>query len=558
MRLSEAFIMQKIPVGIEKIVHIGAGRGEELASYLASDARHILLVEPNPSMAENLRLRTLIDPRVRVLEYAVSGDGKRDKLATYNFSVANSIYPAVDIFNVFPGLQLKESFPVENKSVSDFILDVDLGGEDNLLVIQAAGAESAIISGLIESQALDQFSEIRLTFNRAVRYENSGSAKELLHLLRDQCFDGKRFPDVKPSLPQWKFKFNRTAKEIKSLKNDSRILERTLEEVRSANKRLTRENREIQLQVNFLVEQLRKVGCQSEQINSLESLGTEILIRLAENAQEERRYDDAIRHWQSLAGVMQESMPQAYYDRLDEAYRLQDSFPLASEEEERLSGQGDKHQLLKQIHQQLKPSLYIEIGVQTGKSLLLAECDAIGIDPMPRPNIPLQYNHHLLRVSSDDFFKYHADQHLRQSPDLVFIDGMHLFEYVLRDFINVERYAGKNTVVVIDDIFPGHAAQAERERQTRAWTGDVWKLPALLEKYRPDLTIRKVDVFPTGLLVITGFNNKPLNNGLLLEKAEQESFPEELLNSFIKREAARSPEYLLESLAEDIALFQHP
>ncbi|WP_334078986.1 class I SAM-dependent methyltransferase [Microbulbifer sp. M83] len=540
--------MLKIPSGLNKIVHIGAGSGEELPEYLATDTRHIVLVEPNPSMAESLRLRHEDDPRVKVLEYAVSDDRTLNTLATYNFSAANGIYPADDILRTFPGLRLKKILPVETKSVSELLVDLDLVGERNLLVVQAPGAESAIISGLVGCQVLGRFAEIRLTFNRQMTYTNTVHVKQILQLLRDQSFDGKRLPDVKPYLTQWKFKFNRVAQEVKSLKNDNRLLERSLEEVKSANKRLTKEKREIQTQVNLLIEQLKKAGNQSEQFNSLESLKTELLIRLAESAHQERRYDDAIRYWQSLAGVMQESMPQVYYDRLDEAYRLQDSFPLASEEEERLSGQGDKHQLLKQIHQQLKPSLYVEIGVQTGKSLLLAECEAIGIDPMPRPNIPLQENHHLLRMSSDDFFKHHADQYLSQPPDLVFIDGMHLFEYVLRDFINVERYAGPNTVVLIDDIFPGHPLQADRERCTRAWTGDVWKLAAIIEKHRSDLTVYKADVFPTGLLVIKGFNKRSDRDSYDLKLNSEYSFSSEQLEHFIRRNGSISPESLLRRL----------
>lgn len=231
-----------------------------------------------------------------------------------------------------------------------------------------------------------------------------------------------------------------------------------------------------------------------------------ILIGVAESAQRFGLFDEAIRHWQSLASLLQESMPQAYYDRLDEAYQNQKSFPLGTPEEEQLRGEGDKHELLKQLHQTLKPSLYLEIGVQTGKSLLLAECEAIGIDPMPRPNIKLQKNHTLLRMTSDEFFAHHADHYLKQPPDLVFIDGMHLFEYALRDFMNVERYAGPNTVVVVDDIFPGHPAQAERVRRTRAWTGDVWKLAYTLQKYRSNLKIKKLDVYPTGLMVVKGFS----------------------------------------------------
>lgn len=231
-----------------------------------------------------------------------------------------------------------------------------------------------------------------------------------------------------------------------------------------------------------------------------------ILIGVAESAQRHGLFDEAIRYWQSLASLLQESMPQAYYDRLDEAYKNQKSFPLGTPEEEQLKGEGDKHELLKQLHRTLKPSLYLEIGVQTGKSLLLAECESIGIDPMPRPNIKLQKNHTLLRMTSDEFFANHADHYLKQPPDLVLIDGMHLFEYALRDFMNVERYSGPNTVIVVDDIFPGHPAQAERVRRTRAWTGDVWKLAELLLSERKDLVVKLIDVYPTGLVLIKGFS----------------------------------------------------
>lgn len=227
-----------------------------------------------------------------------------------------------------------------------------------------------------------------------------------------------------------------------------------------------------------------------------------ILIALAEAEQRRGEFDAAIRSWQELASLLQESMPQIYYDRLDEAYQKQNDFPLGFPEEEELRGNGDKHELLRELHEVIKPRKYLEIGVQTGKSFLLAECEAIGIDPMPRPNIKLRDNHVLLRMTSDEFFSRHAGHYLPDPPDLVFIDGMHLFEFALRDFMNVERYSSKDTVIVIDDIFPGHPAQAERERRTRAWTGDVWKLAVILEKFRPDLVMHKIDVFPTGLLII--------------------------------------------------------
>jgi hypothetical protein len=231
-----------------------------------------------------------------------------------------------------------------------------------------------------------------------------------------------------------------------------------------------------------------------------------LLIATAESEQRQGHYQDAIRLWQRLAVADGEQMPTSYYDRLEQAYACIGSFPLGSKEEEQLRGDGDKHEILKKIHFLLQPNNYLEIGVQAGKSLSLASCPAIGVDPMPQIKRSLGSNVQLIRTSSDEFFLSHAARTINTPLDLVFIDGMHFFEYALRDFMNTEKYADAYTLVLIDDIFPGHPAQADRDRRTRAWTGDVWKLLVTLKQHRPDLKLLMLDVFPTGLLCITGLN----------------------------------------------------
>ena len=42
----------------------------------------------------------------------------------------------------------------------------------------------------------------------------------------------------------------------------------------------------------------------------------------------------------------------------------------------------------------------------------------------------------------------------RAAVRLAFIDGMHLFEFALRDFINTERHCSPKAVIVFDDILP--------------------------------------------------------------------------------------------------------
>jgi len=183
-------------------------------------------------------------------------------------------------------------------------------------------------------------------------------------------------------------------------------------------------------------------------------------------------------------------------------------FPKGDAKEEMHVGDGDKHKVLEWMHQLFEPKCYFEIGVQTGKSLSLARCRAIGVDPAPQIQCALSGQVQIYPMSSDDFFAQKAQTALSVRPDFVFIDGMHLLEYVLRDFINVERYSLPWTIVVIDDIFPAHPSQAKRERTTRTWTGDVWKIYDVLKKYRPDLYLLPLNASPTGLLMVAGLDAK--------------------------------------------------
>jgi hypothetical protein len=170
------------------------------------------------------------------------------------------------------------------------------------------------------------------------------------------------------------------------------------------------------------------------------------------------------------------------------------------------------YDLLRALHRFLQPATYLEVGVRSGRSLALAlpGTRAIGIDPelaipagFAAPG-PTQFFHQ----SSDEFFAAHsATERLGNLPiDLAFIDGMHLFEFALRDFINIERHCTRDSTVLVHDCYPVDAASAARERSTECWSGDVWKLIVCLRRHRPDLDVQVVKVEPTGLAIVRGLD----------------------------------------------------
>jgi glycosyltransferase involved in cell wall biosynthesis len=176
--------------------------------------------------------------------------------------------------------------------------------------------------------------------------------------------------------------------------------------------------------------------------------------------------------------------------------------------------------LLTQIHRQLNPKSYLEIGTRTGDTLALADCPSIAVDPhfqINRDIIGSKQLCCLFQMKSDDFFLNHDPHVIIGKPiDLAFIDGLHMFEFALRDFINIEKYVKNNSIVVLDDCIPTDAYIARRtfesqifldaSRHPNWWAGDVWKVVLILKQYRPDLKICAFNAPETGIVAVTNLD----------------------------------------------------
>lgn len=160
---------------------------------------------------------------------------------------------------------------------------------------------------------------------------------------------------------------------------------------------------------------------------------------------------------------------------------------------------------------------YLEVGVHSGA--LLSRVTAQHADAVD-PSFQLTYNVALLKQSvtlhqctSDIFFSNVVSGKIY---DLVFLDGLHQFEFLLRDFYNAERLCSRQSLITIHDCFPLTEAMAQRDPAVSAdlsaspyggaWTGDVWKIIPILQQYRPDLTLVCLNCSPTGLVCVTGLD----------------------------------------------------
>lgn len=161
---------------------------------------------------------------------------------------------------------------------------------------------------------------------------------------------------------------------------------------------------------------------------------------------------------------------------------------------------------------------HLEIGTRDGSSIAALNCPVIAIDPHFVLNgnvIGRKQQCLFFQMTSDEFFKRHRPDALLGKPIAsAFLDGMHHFEYLLRDFINTEKYCGKRAVIYLHDCLPLTPEMSNRDERSvpdsgpfaHWWTGDVWKILPILKEYRPDLDIICYDCPPTGLVKVSALD----------------------------------------------------
>lgn len=119
---------------------------------------------------------------------------------------------------------------------------------------------------------------------------------------------------------------------------------------------------------------------------------------------------------------------------------------------------------------------YLEIGVRDGRNLNKIQVEhKDGVDPAGKCNFP---------IKSDDFFKQ-LDKDVKY--DLVFIDGLHLRDQVLKDVENALKHLSRGGIIVLHDCNPAQKHHASTVYKGGTWNGTVWEAIVYLRRTREDL-----------------------------------------------------------------------
>lgn len=172
------------------------------------------------------------------------------------------------------------------------------------------------------------------------------------------------------------------------------------------------------------------------------------------------------------------------------------------------------HRFLRLLHEACLFDWYLEVGCRSGRSFAPVRSKTVAVDPFFQVEINIIGKKpalHVFQQTSDDFFAsgFLARNDIRLG--LAFLDGMHLFEFLLRDFLNTEAAMEPNGAILLHDCVPFDMEMTTRDLENLpqgAWTGDVRKLIPVLQRWRPDLRLTVLDCQPTGLVCVSGLDPK--------------------------------------------------
>jgi hypothetical protein len=138
--------------------------------------------------------------------------------------------------------------------------------------------------------------------------------------------------------------------------------------------------------------------------------------------------------------------------------------------------------IIKLLIKKINAKKFLEIGVHQGYIIDNISCEyKVGVDP----NINTKAT---VFKTSDEFFETNNEKF-----DVIFIDGLHIKDQVLKDINNALSCLNENGYIVCHDMNPSKEIIQRVPQETSEWTGDCWKAWVILRSQRSDLDMCVVD-----------------------------------------------------------------
>ena len=164
-----------------------------------------------------------------------------------------------------------------------------------------------------------------------------------------------------------------------------------------------------------------------------------------------------------------------------------------------LDGKMDRTLFIMYLKRRFGYESFLEIGCRSDSNFTRVPfADKVGVDPIAGGNV---------RATSDEFFAT-----CNRTFDLIFVDGLHESDQVIRDAANALRHLNPGGTLLFHDCKPlfEHEGAFPMAQGTVFWNGTVWKAIAHL-RTAPDIDVITAD-FDWGIgIVRIAPNSNPIS-----------------------------------------------
>src|SRR3990167_1303612 len=131
---------------------------------------------------------------------------------------------------------------------------------------------------------------------------------------------------------------------------------------------------------------------------------------------------------------------------------------------------------------------YLEIGIQNGHCFRAIQCEnKIGVDPDPSSAATIH-------KTSDEFFAEMEKTKEWGYYDIIFIDGLHHADQVVKDIANAWMHLEDGGTIIMHDCKPTTEFMQRIPLTTQVeWTGDTWKAYVKFRQGREDMEMFVID-----------------------------------------------------------------
>ena len=161
-----------------------------------------------------------------------------------------------------------------------------------------------------------------------------------------------------------------------------------------------------------------------------------------------------------------------------------------------------RYDLINKLIEKYDYKNYLEIGVSYGDNFAKVNCEnKTSVDP-DLDSVATCY------MTSDEYFN-------TLSPsikyDIIFIDGLHLWEQCYRDIVNALNHLSPNGIIICHDMNPlEEMYQTRNPYNVGLWNGDVWKAFVKIRSERNDVFTCMIEDCDYGLGIISWGNQEPI------------------------------------------------